>query len=391
MNERDPDHRVPDVEELFALSGGRVSRGLERMRLARDARLRSGRLAVLLALGTWLPLVVLAATEGVAWGRSVQVPLLKDFLPYGQLLIAIPVLVFGEFVVGRYLIRAVTELRTSNVLAAEDTPVLNRVLNSAIVRWRGRAADVVLLVLTCTATVVSLVEASDFLTGGWQVSGDRLTLAGYWYLLISMPVVRFLELRWVWRLALWTWVLWKVSRLEILPQPAHPDRAGGLAFLGATQGAFGTLVFAFGVQLSCLIADGIHFRGMDLMSFRGEMVAFVSIMVLVLLLPLLVFFPKLVRARDEHLLLLSSTAYRAANGLEREMAGEGAGELPAEAVSGLADFGALYENARLMRPLPLEMRHVVGLVLAAVAPFLPLVFLVMPAREVLETLTKLLI
>ena len=67
------------------------------------------------------------------------------------------------------------------------------------------------------------------------------------------------------------------------------------------------------------------------------------------------------------------------------------GELPSDAVSGLSDFGALYENARLMRPVPMETQHVLGLVLAAVTPFLPLVFLVMPAREVLRTLARLLV
>ena len=39
----------------------------------------------------------------------------------------------------------------------------------------------------------------------------------------------------------------------------------------------------------------------------------------------------------------------------------------------------------------METQHVLGLVLAAVVPFIPLIFLVMPAREVLRTLTKLLI
>ena len=44
-----------------------------------------------------------------------------------------------------------------------------------------------------------------------------------------------------------------------------------------------------------------------------------------------------------------------------------------------------------MRPVPMEMQHVLGLALAAVVPFLPLVFLVMPAREVLRTLLRLLV
>jgi len=391
MTDRDPTAAVPDVEALFGLGGGRVSRGLERLQLARGARLHAGRVAVLLAAVTWLPLLVLAAIQGVAWGNAVQVPLVRDFLPYGQLLIAIPVLVLGEITVVRYLIRAVGELRSSEVLDSKDTGVLDSVLAKTVQRWRGRSVDAALLLLTCAATVVSLLGAREWLTGGWQVAGDGMTLAGWWYLVISLPVVRFLALRWLWRLLLWAWVLWRVSRLELNPRPAHPDRAGGLAFLGGAQAAFGVFVFAFGVQLSCLVADAVHFRDAELTAFRGEIVAFVVISVVVLLLPLLVFAPKMVRAREEYLVFLSGSAHRGAGGLTGKLRAARNGELPSDAVSGLSDLGALYENARLMRPVPMEMQHVLGLVLAAVAPFLPLVFLVMPAREVLRTLARLLV
>lgn len=391
MTDRGESANVPDVEALFGLSGGRVSRGLEKMQLARDARLRTGRVAVILAVLTWMPLLVLAAIEGVAWGDAVHVPFVKDYLPYGQLLIAIPVLVLGELTVSRYLILALEGLRSPEVLDAPDLPALDTILESAIRCWRGHGVNFVILVLTFIATGVSLWEAKEWLTGGWQVAGDGMTMAGWWCLVISLPVMRFLALRWLWRIALWAWVLWRVSRLELNPRPAHPDRAGGLAFLGGAQAAFGVFVFAFGVQLSCLAADAVHFRGAVLTAFRGEIVTFVVITVVVLLLPLLVFAPKLVRAREQHLLFLSGSAHRAAGDVARKLEATKTGELPSEAVSGLSDFGALYENARLMRPVPLEIRHVVMLVLAAVLPFLPLVFLVMPAREVLQTLAKLLI
>ncbi len=391
MTDRVETTPVPDFEALFALGGGRVGRGLERLQLARGARLRADRVAVLLAAVTWLPLLVLAAVEGVAWGDAVHVPFVKDFLPYGQFLIAVPVLVLGHVTVGRYLIRAVAELRTSEVLDAKDTPVLDAVLARTLQRWRGASVDVGILILTCAATAVSLLGAREWLTGGWQVAGDGMTLAGWWYLLISLPVMRFLALRWLWRLLLWAWILWRVSRLELHPRPAHPDRAGGLAFLGGTQAAFGVFVFAFGVQLACLIADAVYFRGADLADFRGQVVAFVVIVVVVLMLPLLVFAPKLLRAREEYILFLSSSAHRGAGDLTRKLRATQGGELPSNAVSGLSDFGVLYENARLMRPVPMEIQHVLGLMLAAVLPFLPLIFLVMPAREVLRTLARLLI
>ena len=66
------------------------------------------------------------------------------------------------------------------------------------------------------------------------------------------------------------------------------------------------------------------------------------------------------------------------------------GPVPSSDVSALCDFGVLYGNARLMRPMPIQPEHVVALAIAAVLPFVPLVFLVMPAQEVLETLGRLL-
>ena len=198
MTDRDPTTLQPEVEALFGLGGGRVSRGLERLQLARGAQLHSGRVAVILASVTWLPLLVLGAIEGVAWGGTVNVPFLRDFLPYGQLLIAIPVLMLGEVAVGRHLIRAVAELRNSEVLGTKDAQILDAVLARTGQRWRGRSVNVVLVILTCAATVVSLWEAKEWLTGGWQVAGDGMTMAGWWYLVISLPVLRFLALRWLW-------------------------------------------------------------------------------------------------------------------------------------------------------------------------------------------------
>ena len=339
---------------------------------------------------TWLPLLLLAAVEGLAWGDRVAVPLLKDFLPYGQFLLAVPVLIFGEVTVGRRLGWVVAELRRSDVLAPEDTPALDGLLTRAVELWRGRGLNTVLVLLTCAYTGVSLWVAREWLTGEWQYVGERMTLPGWWYLLISVPVMRFLTLRWLWRLLLWAWVLWSVARLKLQPRPTHPDRAGGLAFLGTTQAEFGVLAFALSVQLSCLIADAVFFQGADLMAFRGHVIAFVLIVVILFLLPLLVFTPKLVMAREEHLLFLSGSGYNGADHLERLLRASERRALPADEISGLADFAVLFENASRMRPVPLEVRNIFVLVLAAVLPFLPLVFLVMPVSEVFRTLTKLL-
>lgn len=380
-----------DFESLFVLHGGRVRRALERAGLVQDSRLRSGRVAVILAVVTWLPLLILAIVEGVAWGERVEVPLLEDFLPYGQFLVALPVLVWGESIVAQILGRTVAELRRSDLLAPEENRELDALLTRFVLRWKGRSMNALLMLLTFAATGLSFWGVREWLSGGWQYVDERLTLPGWWYLLIGMTVLRFLELRWLWRFLLWAWFLSRVARLKLQPRPTHPDRAGGLAYLGATQAGFGVLVFALGVQLSCLVADGFSYQGADLLAFSTYLIAFVLITMVVLLLPLLVFAPKLVQAREEGLVYLSGSGYEGANELESKLRGRWTEDVSADEISGLADFGALYENARWTKPLPLEIRHVFAMVLSAVLPFLPLVFLVVPAQDVVRTLTSLLL
>lgn len=363
---------------------------MERANLARGARLREGRVAVLAAAVTWLPLLVLAAVEGVAWSSRVNVPFLGDFLPYGQFLVAIPLLVLGESFVGRRLGLAAAELRRSNVVAPDDTPALVELYRSAISRWRSRSLDILLAAVTCLITGLWLMDTPRWLSGEWQAVGSRLTLSGWWYVLISMPVLRFLFLRWLWRLLLWGWVLWRTAQLKLRPQPTHPDRAGGLAFLGTAQVGFGLLVLTVGVQLSCLIADAVCYRGASLMGFRGHVIAFALTAVAVILLPLTVFVPKLARARRDALVFMSDCAYRGGEDLERQLrAGEGPA-LPGREVSSLSGFGGLYETVRQMRPVPMEMRHAFVLLAVAFLPFLPLWLLVIPAQEMLRKMGLLL-
>jgi len=376
---------------MSAVVDGRWGRLLGRLRLTRDGWV-DPRAAVFWSVSlTWVPLLILSFVDRVALGHGLEVPFLKDFLPYGQFLLAVPALVIAEVTIGNRLSLAARELLRSGVLASGDDSALERLLDRAAWRWHGRIDHLVILVLTLAATAASVIEVREWLTGDWQYTDDGATLAGWWYLLISWPVLRFLALRWMWRLLVWARVLWRTARMRLVPHASHPDRAGGLAFLGGTQAVFGWLVFAFGVQLSCLIADQVYFEGADLMAFRADVVAFVAIVVIGLFLPLLAFVPQMARARYETLLFLSGKGYDGAGLVERILHSPPDDALPGGEISGLADYGTLFENARLMKPVPLEWRHVGAVVFAAVLPFVPLIFLVMPAREVLRALTQLLI
>jgi len=125
----------------------------------------------------------------------------------------------------------------------------------------------------------------------------HLTPAGYWNAFVSIPIFQFMLLRWYLRLLIWFRFLWQVSRLSLHLVPTHPDRAGGLSFLGKSSYAFGPILFAQGAMLAGLIASRVLYGGENLLSFKMEAVGLIGVFMLFILGPLTVFTPQLGRAK----------------------------------------------------------------------------------------------
>ena len=144
------------------------------------------------------------------------------------------------------------------------------------------------------------VDASTWVAGSAAGSGfgfGALSLAGWWFTLVSVPIFQFLLLRWYFRLFIWIRFLWQVSRIDLQLVPTHPDRAGGLGFLANVVYAFAPFLLAHGILLAALIADRIFFEGAKLPQFTVEIISAVAVLVFVVLCPLLVFAGQLSRAK----------------------------------------------------------------------------------------------
>src|SRR5271163_4724412 len=87
-------------QPLLLMEGGPFFNLQRRLGLITQNSNRIKRRALLAALVTWLPLFLLAAIHGRAFGRSVPVPFVRDFSAYTRFLLAIPILVFAENILG---------------------------------------------------------------------------------------------------------------------------------------------------------------------------------------------------------------------------------------------------------------------------------------------------
>lgn len=226
-------------------------------------------------------------------------------------------------------------------------------------------------------------------TASWYAipDGARMhpTAAGYWYFFVSLPIFQFILLRWYLRFGLWFWLLWRISRLNLRLIPIHPDRTGGLSFLGRSTNAFMPILFAQGAVLAGLLASQIFYAGKNLMGFKVEVASFVVFFVVVVLIPLTVFTPHLVRARRRGMGEFGRLASRYTREFEDKWVHGNAPKdevlLGSADIQSLADLGNSYSFVQDMRFVPFGMKDVTRLAVVAVAPLLPLTLTAFAVEE----------
>jgi hypothetical protein len=176
--------------------------------------------------------------------------------------------------------------------------------------------------------------------------------------------------------------------------PTHPDRCAGLAFLGKSSYAFGPVLFAQGAILAGLLASRVLYRGESLMSFKLQIAGFIAFFVLALLVPLLMFTPRMAQARRKGLADYGLLAQRYVESFEKKwvLGDPSTSEelLGAADIQSLADLGGSYGLVRDMRPVPFGLDDVTRLAAATAAPIVPLLLTIFSPEELLLRIIKVL-
>ena len=296
---------LANENDLYIERGGPAYRLMQRMGLIRgeDPSVRR-RVVVFLAV-TWLPLLIFAVWEGLAIGPTSRESFLLDFATFARFLIAVPLLVVAEVVIGPRMTSAGLQFVRAGLVRPADYPAFEQAIRR-VVRWRESLwAELVLLGMALvgawTLTTESLYGST---TASWQNAvgatdqGSRLVLVGLWYHIIAVPIIQFFWYRWLWRLIIWMRFLYDVSRLDLDLVPTHADAAGGLGFLGTAHTAFGILSFALSSVLSAAAAFLIVFEEAPIETFQIYFITVLIAAEVLFLGPLILFCPALIRARQ---------------------------------------------------------------------------------------------
>lgn len=391
---------TPVIEEPTDFSlflGGPLFQLLRRAHLSGDMLTLVAQRVIVLSLFAWLPLLVLSFVEGRAWGGSANVPFLLDVDVHARLLLALPLLIVAERVVHQRMRLVVPQFVEHGLVPDVARGEFNAAISAAL-RLRNSIVAEVLMVaivyLVGTLVIWRKLAAIDVASWSGMMADGKLqpSLAGWWFGWVSLPLFQFILLRWYFRLFIWMRFLWHVSRIELNLVPTHPDRAGGLGILSLIFPAFAPLLMGQGVMLAGVMADKIFFAGARLPDFRFEIAALVTAYVFFVLGPVLVFAPRLVRAKRKGLIEYSALAERYVCEFDQKWLRGGAP--PDELLVGSRDIRSLAELANSfkvvegMRPVPFGKETVLLLVVMTLLPVAPLVLTMIPVDELLDRLLK---
>jgi hypothetical protein len=387
-----------EPSDFSLVLGGPLYQLWRRTRLSGDAMELLVRRIVVLVLITWLPLLILSALGGHAAGIAIKVPFLRDIEAHVRFLVALPLLILAEPIVHIRTRAVARRFIERGIVMADERPALD-----AAVDWAVRARNSVSLEIALLITVWTVGHwlwrseiALDTNTWYFVHQGDRWTLtpAGYWYSFVSIPIFQFLLLRWLVRLFIWFALLFRVSRLPLRLMATHPDRAGGLGFLGKASYAFGPILASQGALLAGLIANRVLYEGENLLSFKMEAAALVACLVSIFLGPLVMFTPRMAVIRRQAMADYGRLASHYAQGFEEKWIGGGrprTDELLGTAdIQSLADLGNSYDLVRQMRMVPFSLEDVTRLAMVTAAPLVPLGLLVLSLEDLILRLAKIL-
>jgi hypothetical protein len=265
-------------------------------------------------------------------------------------------------------------------------------------RLRKSPVPEILTLVIVVVLAVSSLQASplgDATSWRWVAgaTGHLRTPASRWCDWVSESVLVYWMLWWLWCLVAWTGLLAKISRLGLRLIATHPDRAGGLGFLGYGHARFAAILGPISVVVSAAVVSDIYYGGATLDSFKVPLGAYVVIGLLILLAPLLVFAPRLSKLREAGVLDYGALALEYTQAFDRKWVHRATdpGEplLGSADIQSLADMGNSHEAVLRIRPVPVDTRNLVMIVMGLVLPMVPFLVFVVPLRVMLTQLLKL--
>jgi hypothetical protein len=369
----------------FSLRGGPLHTIGARLGLVhRDSSIPLG---LALGVGSWAILVLIGAIEGEL-GRVFRIATLGAHL---RLLVVIPLFFVAESWLAPRTAAFAPMLVRADIIPATSLPALEHAARRVSQWSRSWAPETI-----CALLAVGLTLLGPWLTWtgtssgtGRGSEGAPLLVAG-WYWLVCLTIFRFLLFRWVLRIGLWVYFLWRVSRLELRLVATHPDGAAGLGYLEVIVSYFAPFAVALSIVWASSFAEDVRAGLATFETVYPLCVVVLALDAAIFLGPLLVLAPKLwacrIRGLSDYMELASHYTERFE---DKWVAGTTEAREPllgTPDLQSLADLGNSVGVVQSMRWIPVSPRTLSRLAGAALLPMIPLLLLKYPFADLTERL-----
>jgi len=353
-------------------------------------RATSFKVAVVLLLG-WVPLVLLVILQGLTRHNHPLASFFTDFGVHARSLLAAPLFFVAEAICLPRLGKIVQHFVAADLIATRDRARFDAIVAATGRHLNSTVAEVLAVLLTYSliALLIHFLPPSTFPL--WYSPSQRgyphLSWAGWWYAAVSLPLLLMILLGWVWRILLWSWFLFRVSRMSLHLIPAHPDLAGGLKFLDLSLLAFMPVGFTVGIIAAGSVANKVVVGRVSLLAFQKPMLALLVVIVIFFVGPLLVFVTSLREHIRRGVFQYGVLVHGVGEQFEKKWCGGAAiGEdaLSAPDFSATTDLYAIAANVNQMRGFPFGLKSVIGLIVATMLPFLPVALMAIPLEVILK-------
>jgi hypothetical protein len=355
-----------------------------------DLELHRVRWMVVLSLGTWVPLVVLAALGGVLDLQPRFAALITDLPTHARLLLAIPLLIDAA----KRADGAVSSTHLMSVERLSAPEDVERMRQAQAAFGRARHSFVVRVVTAALALAAGLryayVSVSHPVLSWLHPRSDEwLSGAGLWYCAVCVPVFIYLLIRVAWRWASWVLLLFRTSRLHLTIVPSHADKAGGLGIVGLMPLYFASAIVAVSAVMGATWLKKVLFDGAHAQDFSRPAAGLLLLMLLLFFSPPLVFVRQLTTLKLKATHDFAELVLRTNRAFERRWLprdSDPQAMLDQGEASAVADLGAVYSQVEGMRVFPFRMSALIAVVGAVAIPLLPVVVAELGVRELLKQL-----
>lgn len=345
----------------------------------------------------WLPLVVLVLAQDLR-NQISFFSFLTDYGVHARSLIAAPLLIVSEAISLRRLEAIAVNFVSSGIVQQCDTPHFAKLAVSTRSLMNSTFAEVLAIVIAYAiglflVSYVHLIAVPPwYLVGG---SGTRISWAGWWYAMVSMPLLLILFFGWMWRVILWSRFLIRVARLKLSLISAHPDLTAGLKFLNSSLFAFMPVAFTFGVVAAGSAANRVAYQAATIDGIQKTASGLLIFVFILFVGPLLVFALKLHRQKVDGIFTYGALADGVGRQFEQKWLANynkyADDALQASDFSATTDLYGIVSNVHDMRIVPFDLRGLLSLMVSTLLPFIPVILMMIPVKEILREVARLLV